>query len=390
MEAAGKVQSMASVKVRMTERPASQDVSVQAADFTKLLQAKQEQTNDAKPASGEAAGSDKTVKKPETEPAKDTKDDAEGQVEETGDSGQQEALEKAALQLAAAQMVVVVPEKQTEAVAEMPVEAVEAETGVAALAGGTPAMQEQAAKQPGMAEELFREDVTVPAEEKAEPPIQESKTEENPEGFRIAEPVREEPKAEVKPDTRRQESREDFRGTEAKPVQESDGSAQQTAGAGEFRVSGQTEPVFRETGRMENLPLKTTPENLPQDLGKTLAARLPEAGRTLTVELEPASLGKLTIRMTYEAGRAAVSILATNPRTLEILSEKAAEIASILEEKTGQETVILTQKPQEQEEYQENKHGGNAREDQEQREQGKDEHHSRSDSFAQQLRLGLV
>lgn len=388
MEAAGKVQSMASVKAHMTERPASQDVSVQAGDFTKLLQAKQEQTNDAKPASGGASGSDKTVQKPETKPAKDTKDDAEDQAEETGDTGQQEALEKAVLQLAAAQMVVV-PEQQTEAVAEMPVEAVEAETGAVALDGETLAVQEQKAEQPGMAEELFREDVTVSAEEKAEP-IQESKTEENPEGFRVAEPVREEPKAEVKPDTRRQESREDFRGTEAKPVQESDGSAQQTAGAGEFRVSGQTEPLFRETGRMENLPLKTTPENLPQDLGKTLAARLPEAGRTLTVELEPASLGKLTIRMTYEAGRAAVSILATNPRTLEILSEKAAEIASILEEKTGQETVILTQKPQEQEEYQENKHGGNAREDQEQREQGKDERHSRSDSFAQQLRLGLV
>ena len=108
------------------------------------------------------------------------------------------------------------------------------------------------------------------------------------------------------------------------------------------------------------------------------------------MELEPASLGKLTIRMTYEAGRAAVSILATNPRTLELLSEKAAEIASILEEKTGQETVILTQQPQEQEEYQENKHGGNAQKDQEQGEQGKDEQHSRSDSFAQQLRLGLV
>ena len=79
--------------------------------------------------------------------------------------------------------------------------------------------------------------------------------------------------------------------------------------------------------------------------------------------------------------------MATNPRTLELLSEKAAEIASILEEKTGQETVILTQQPQEQEEYQENKHGGNAQKDQE---QGEDEQHSRSDSFAQQLRLGLV
>ena len=386
MEAAGKVQSMASLKASMTERPASQDASVQAGDFTKLLQTKQESAKDAKPAADETAASDNTAKEPETKPAGDKKDDTQVQAEETGDSGQQEALEKAALQLLAAQMVVV-PQEQTEAAAEMPVEAVRTET--AALTGETPIVQEQPTEELGKVQEFFREDVTAPAEEKAEP-VKESKAEENPEGFQVVKPAGEEPKAEVKPDTRRQESREDFQGSAAKQVQEGNSSGQQLAGAGEFRMSGQTEPVFKDTGRMENLPLKTTPEHLPQDLGKTLAARLPEAGRTLTVELEPASLGKLTIRMTYEAGRAAVSILATNPRTLELLSEKAAEIASILEEKTGQETVILTQQPQEQEEYQENKHGGNAQKDQEQGEQGKDEQHSRSDSFAQQLRLGLV
>ena len=175
------------------------------------------------------------------------------------------------------------------------------------------------------------------------------------------------PKAEVKTDHQEQGRQEDFSGLERRQLQqESDG--QQIADNGAFRVSGQSEPLFQEMDRMEARPLRTTPDTLPQDLGKTLAARLPEAGRTLTVELEPASLGKLTIRMTYEAGRAAVSILATNPRTLEILSEKATEIASILEEKTGQETVILTQRPQEQEEYQENKQGSNAKGDQDQKE----------------------
>ena len=67
-------------------------------------------------------------------------------------------------------------------------------------------------------------------------------------------------------------------------------------------------------------------------------------------------------------------------------SGKAADGA----EKTGQETVILTQRPQEQEEYQENKQGSNAKGDQDQKEQGREEHHEHSDSFAQQLRLGLI
>ena len=36
--------------------------------------------------------------------------------------------------------------------------------------------------------------------------------------------------------------------------------------------------------RSEAIPLKTTPETLPQDLGKTLAKSMVESGRTLTVE----------------------------------------------------------------------------------------------------------
>ena len=85
-----------------------------------------------------------------------------------------------------------------------------------------------------------------------------------------------------------------------------------------------------------------------------------------------------------------MSILATNPRTLELLNSKAAEIASILEEKTGQETVILTQEPHEQEQYQESKHGSSQQEEQEQGQQRKEKPAHQSDSFAQQLRLGLV
>lgn len=392
MEAAVKVQSMASMKTRATDRMTSQDVSVKDGNFTQLLQMKKDLAKDTEPAKTDGAESGKPTKKPDTKPAGDKKEDSQGQTEEVRDSqdpGQQEALEKAALQLAAAQMMVNVSE---EPVAEMPevteaVAGVEAETQQAAevLTEDAWAVQEQ----PEKAEGLVREDVTVPTAEKAEKPA-EAKPEENPQEIRAVKPEAETPKAEVRPETGKQESRTDTSDTGNRQVQESDGNGQQMAGAGTFRVSGQTEPLFRETGRTEALPLKTTPDTLPQDLGRTLASRMPEAGRTLTVELEPASLGKLTIRMTYEAGRAAVSILATNPRTLELLSEKATEIASILEEKTGQETVILTQQPHEQEEYQENKHGGNAQGDQEQREQGREEKHPQSDSFAQQLRLGLV
>ncbi len=137
------------------------------------------------------------------------------------------------------------------------------------------------------------------------------------------------------------------------------------------------------------VPLKTTPDTLPQDLGKTLAKNMMESGRTLTVELEPAALGKLTIRMIYDGGRAAVSIMATNPKTQELLNQKASEIAAILEEKTGQETLIYIQQPETSQENYDREPDGR-RNEEGQKDKKQNQEGQQADSFAQQLRLGLV
>ncbi len=137
------------------------------------------------------------------------------------------------------------------------------------------------------------------------------------------------------------------------------------------------------------VPLKTTPDTLPQDLGKTLAKNMMESGRTLTVELEPAALGKLTIRMIYDGGRAAVSIMATNPKTQELLNQKASEIAAILEEKTGQETFIYIQQPETSQENYDREPDGR-RNEEGQKDKKQNQEGQQADSFAQQLRLGLV
>lgn len=155
---------------------------------------------------------------------------------------------------------------------------------------------------------------------------------------------------------------------------------------------GEVQQISQET---ETFHLKTAESELPQDLGKMLTAKLSGsklAENTLTVELEPASLGKLTIKLVYEAGRAAVSILASNPRTLEILNQRAAEIASILEEKTGQETVIYTQPSQQQENQDTEQHQGGRgnQQDREEQHQNHKESQHQTESFAQQLRLGLI
>ncbi|MCI8513187.1 MAG: flagellar hook-length control protein FliK [Lachnospiraceae bacterium] len=143
-----------------------------------------------------------------------------------------------------------------------------------------------------------------------------------------------------------------------------------------------------ETETPVSIPVKTTPSSLVDDVGKTLAQKFPQNNRILTIELEPASLGRLTIKVLYEDGKATVSILSSNPKTLELLSARATELASILEERTGQETLIYTQ-PSESEQPFDEKQG-----EEQQKEQNPDGREHREpdgqDSFAQQLRLGLV
>ncbi len=135
--------------------------------------------------------------------------------------------------------------------------------------------------------------------------------------------------------------------------------------------------------------VKSTVEELPQELGKAVVAGKPGDSQVLTVELEPVSLGKLTIRLEYEAGRTMVSVMASNPKTLELLSQKASEIASILKEHTGEETDIYTEQPQKEpgEEAQEQSGRGGQ---QQERQQHRQEKQPQTDSFMQQLRLGLV
>lgn len=168
------------------------------------------------------------------------------------------------------------------------------------------------------------------------------------------------------------------------------GMAQQPMTQAESPVHApRTEDVLQHGYRPEENTVQSTMEKLPQELGKALSRNGLGESNTLTVELEPASLGKLTIQLVYNAGRTAVSVMATNPRTLELLNEKATEIAAILRERTGEETVILTQETQRQpeEEAQQQNSGQGGQQERQQHREEKQEH---AESFMQQLRLGLV
>ena len=281
--------------------------------------------------------------------------------------------EESAVQMKEEPEAVLQPEMAPEAVTEQP-ELLQPEIS-----------PEQPLENPGMVElakamgepqsEQTAENRMVAAEEKA------------------SEPAKEKPETALQPESAsapgepvREVTRQVFAAGEKGEAREQAGQEPQLA-----EMAGGLSPrehVVQETKYAAPETVRTSEPTLVNDVGRAIAQRLPENNGTLTIELEPASLGKLTIRVIYESGKATVSILATNPRTLELLNARAGELASILEERTGEETVVYTEQPEQEPPFDERQGEGRQRErEPEKRERGEQ---AEQDSFLQQLRLGVI
>ncbi len=127
-------------------------------------------------------------------------------------------------------------------------------------------------------------------------------------------------------------------------------------------------------------------EELPQRLFSMVA----EEGKEIEISLEPAELGKLTIKASFEEGRTVVSILCSNTKTAEILSSHAGSLGSIMETNLGTPTEIVLEKGAQEhagENYTDaDAHNGSQNREEESRKKQKDS----NENFLQQLRLGLI
>lgn len=341
------------------------------------------------------ASKQEDVKKADAEQKQETAEEVKEELQETADrlaaqlAAQQAAAQNLIAEWERADAQEILPAAVSE---EAPVESV---SGTSSLEAETPAVLELG--------EMPQTDKTEKVTDTETPKILK---EAQPKAAEVQQPENEESKEEV-PGIQNAETSRNSGGTvsdesraAAGQVETGQEESTQAVGSREEQSEGdavytvqtnrpaehtETLQTFKET---EEVTFKTTVEELPLQLGKALTAQRTSGSQVLTVELEPASLGKLTIRLEYEAGRAAVSVMASNPRTLELLNEKATEIASILKEHTGEETVIYTHQPERepgQEGQSQSGHGG-----QEERQQRREEKKEQTDSFAQQLRLGLV
>lgn len=267
--------------------------------------------------------------------------------------------------------------------AEEAVQEVVLEPAVLEQAPEAAVMTEQAKPEPVRAEEHaepVKAEAPLQAETKAEQPVEAPQESREDQGGQLSE----KPKEAKVPAAERRETVREEKLPEAADTPEQSPEVR-TAEAPLQKQEEVPESRFQ----AGETTVKATMEELPEQLGKAVTVGKPGESHTLTVELEPASLGKMTIRLQYEAGRTLVSVMASNPKTLELLHEKATEIAAILKERTGEETVIYTEETQ-REPGEEAQEQGNRGGQPEERRQHKEEDRSQTESFMQQLRLGLV
>lgn len=128
-----------------------------------------------------------------------------------------------------------------------------------------------------------------------------------------------------------------------------------------------------------------------QKLSQTMADQMAKGRTEFEIWLEPANLGKMAIKVAYESGRAMVSIMCTNEKAMEMISQNARNLGNILEQHTGDNTVVVVEHPESdylQQQAQEENQG--SYEEQEQKSDKQDNESDEAQSFLQQLRLGLA
>lgn len=163
----------------------------------------------------------------------------------------------------------------------------------------------------------------------------------------------------------------------------------------QVNLTSETEPSpLQQTAAAETPEAQSAPPEIPesvQKLPQEILTKMAAGEKEFTVQLEPEHLGKLTIKAAFEDGKATVSIVCSNSKTLELLAGRAGEIGAILENNLGTPTNVLLDKTAPDYLNQGQEQAGQQDRRQEQ-EDGKKKNHDKEEGldFLQQLRLGLV
>ena len=134
------------------------------------------------------------------------------------------------------------------------------------------------------------------------------------------------------------------------------------------------------------------PEELPEKVTDTMLAKLVEGVKEFEIHIEPVNLGKIAVKVLYEGNQATISIICSEKRAMDALSQNAREIGNIIDRNLGGETTIIVEKQES--DYLNQTRDENEQADQngKQQKEEKNKNHEGEDAeqFLQKLRLGLT
>lgn len=134
------------------------------------------------------------------------------------------------------------------------------------------------------------------------------------------------------------------------------------------------------------------PAEYLQKLNDTIVKQMTSGRQEFEIQLMPKNLGTMMVKVVYEAGKAAISIVCNEQRAMQAMSEHARELGNMIENRLGTQTEIFIEQPAKDYLQQEQKHGDNREQQSRQRQEEQKEQQQFTDSadFLQQLRLGLT
>ena len=135
-------------------------------------------------------------------------------------------------------------------------------------------------------------------------------------------------------------------------------------------------------------------EQLPEQVTKQLEHQILAESKEMELQLEPANLGKIAMKISYESGKASISLICSNSNTLKVLSQQAEHMGALIEKHLGNPTEVYVEKQNDDQWSQQNGEKRDNQNSQQQREEQERRYYKKlketnSQDFLQQLRIGL-
>lgn len=130
-----------------------------------------------------------------------------------------------------------------------------------------------------------------------------------------------------------------------------------------------------------------TPQ-MTEDVADAIIEKMSGKVNEFEIQITPKELGTITIKLLFENGQTIVSLASGNAKTAELLSESAKTIGALIQQHTGNQTVVTVQDDKSFTDQQKQQ-GNRENAENQQQENAKKQQRQPSQDFVQQMRLGL-